>query len=69
MAAQSLKLPECSSTETGTRVSENARIKWGKIIKGRKQSRIRETLNLSTDADHRTDSFFLGGDGEEEKNI
>ena len=27
-----------------------------------KKSRIRETLNLSTDADHRTDIFFWGGD-------
>ena len=26
-----------------------------------KKSRIRETLNLSTDADHRTNIFFLGG--------
>ena len=28
-----------------------------------KKSRIQETLNLSTDADHRTNNFFLGGDG------
>ena len=27
------------------------------------KSRIRETLNLSTDADHRTNIFFGGGDG------
>ena len=32
-----------------------------------KKSRIRETLNLSTDADHRTDIFLLGGDGKKEK--
>ena len=33
-----------------------------KIIKTRtKKYRIRETLNLSTDADHRTNIFFWGG--------
>ena len=30
------------------------------------KSRIRETMNLSTDADHRTDILF-GGDGKKEK--
>ena len=36
---------------------------WSLIEKGKvkKKSRIRETMNLSTDADHRTDIFFWGG--------
>ena len=36
------------------------------------KSRIRETLNLSTDADHRTNIFFGGGmvkEEEKEKNV
>ena len=32
-----------------------------------KKSRIRETLNLSTDADHRTDNFFWGGNGRKKR--
>ena len=34
-----------------------------KVLEVVKKSRIRETPNLSTDADHRTDIFFWGGDG------
>ena len=34
----------------------------------KEKSRIRETMNLSTDADHRTDIFFWGGDGKKNKN-
>ena len=34
-----------------------------------KKSRIRETLNLSTDADHRTDILFWGGDGKKKTKI
>ena len=33
----------------------------------KKKSRIRETMNLSTDADHRTD-IFLGGGWKKKKN-
>ena len=33
-----------------------------------KKSRIRETLNLSTDADHRTNNFFGGGDCKKKNN-
>ena len=32
-----------------------------KFLPVQQKSRIRETLNLSTDADHRTDIFFGGG--------
>ena len=34
----------------------------------RNNFKIPHTLNLSTDADHRTDNFFWGGDGKNKKN-
>ena len=46
-------------------------LKWNKNTNFLvKKSRIRETLNLSTDADHRTDTFFWGGtDGQIKKKL
>ena len=43
--------------------SKNLLVGSGSLLK---KSRIRETMNLSTDADHRTDIFF-GGDGKKKQ--